>query len=155
MSCVSTALCLAVGSDGTTRRFTGSTWVVADTPPVGGTLSCARSTYCVDFGTSEYAIYDGKSWSEPIGLPTAPFSGPTSCARATFCTVANGNRLAQFNWHHWSLATTVPDDPAPLNRVSCASSRFCVGIDTYWAHTFNRTRQLTRTRIGLRMEPPS
>lgn len=155
VSCSSASLCLAIGSDGVTRRFNGSAWVVAPTPPVGGQLSCASPTHCIDFGTRSYSVYDGRSWSAPVALPPAPVTGLVSCFRASFCAVAQGNRLAQFNGRRWSRVTKVADDPAPLAHVSCATRSSCVGVGTYDAHQFGPAGRVARTELGLAMEPPS
>ncbi len=153
VSCTSAALCLAIGSDGVTRRFTGSAWVVAPTPPVGGQLSCAGPTYCVDFGPSTYSVYDGSTWSAPAAVPPAPVNGLVSCARARFCAVAQGNQLAQFNGRRWSRPTTVGDDPDRLTNVSCATRHSCVGVGTYHSHRFSPAGQLSWTDLGVITAP--
>jgi hypothetical protein len=153
LSCSSVALCLAIGSDGVTRRFTGSAWVVAPTPPVGGSLSCASPTYCVDFGQSSYSVYDGSTWSDPVALPPAPITGLLSCARASFCAAAASNQLAQFKRGHWTRPTTVGDDPAPLTHVSCATRRSCVGVGAFDAHRFSPGGQISWTKLDLITEP--
>ncbi len=149
VSCTSAALCLAIGTDGVTRRFTGSEWVVAPTPPVGGQLSCASPTYCTDFGTSSYSVYDGSTWSAPIAVPPAPIEGLISCARARFCAVAKGNQLAQFNGRRWSRVTTVGDDPARLTDVSCATRHSCMGLGPYAAHQFSPAGQRSWTALDV------
>lgn len=98
-------------------------------------------------GSGHAASYDGTTWSQPTGLPSAAREPDSvSCPTVSFCTAVAALAVSTlvFNGSTWSSGPSI-HDPVPststqvgMASVSCSSPGFCAAVDNGAnAFTFN------------------
>jgi hypothetical protein len=150
VSCVSEAMCVAVG-DHSAFVFDGVNWTSTRITPPHPTssrllsVSCASEQFCAAVDSSGRAYrYNGTSWTKPTRvIPLKPKRGSASvsCGAIGECALVashgfrpNGYALAGFGstltGGNWSTPERI--DPAGhgvLTSVSCPSATFCIAVD--------------------------
>ena len=155
VSCVSTTLCMAVGSQGTSanpyaEEWSNGQWVeTTPTAPAAvapglSSISCTSTTFCMALSGANYSeVWNGASWGSPLTLPVAPESNggsPTqlprsiSCVSSLQCTAVGtdvyvdgtGNTLLEtWDGTSWTYQSPVTSGGS-LDGVSCASASSCL-----------------------------
>lgn len=148
ISCVSTTMCMAVGSSGRgdgnpawAGIWNGKRLVNEDPPaPTGQTailtaVSCPTAAFCLAVGgegnTSTIPLaytWDGGQWST-VSLP-GPASGElssVSCTSATWCVAVESDGDA-LSWNGTAWTQQVLPAPTGASAVSCASPTSCVVV---------------------------
>jgi hypothetical protein len=177
VSCTSATSCFAtgdrtVGSGGNTapliERWNGSSWSVTTSPSPAGAdrsyllgVSCARPTFCIAVGESDFGVRDdvpdsvawdvmrwnGKAWSfasapKPKGTTELSTLRGVTCLSASFCVAAGyyyrddgvPTIVERWNGTRWSVGYN-PGFIGYLSGVSCASPTFCAAVGFSSTHT--------------------
>lgn len=143
VSCPSSSFCAAV-DERRALTYNGSSWSAPTELGHLTSVSCASSSFCVAVGslgngaaasnyTSETWTYNGSSWSAPVSLGSGPFVGTVSCPKVSFCAAVSEDNALTYNGSSWSAPTRIDSpvtDASSLESVSCASTSFCVAVDT-------------------------
>ncbi len=142
ISCASATLCAVVDDNGRAFTYNGSSWSTPTSINSGHALfsvSCPLTTNdCVAVGNASGGgagvAYTGTSWSSPMFIDPGSVLD-VSCAATTFClaTAAGGNTLT-YTGSSWIGPTESGFGPG---SVSCATSGFCVAMDSEKADYYN------------------
>jgi hypothetical protein len=132
--CPAANSCVALGPEGQAYRLRTKGWkgpisTSAATGATGApTLSCPGTSFCMAVwrGTSESAVWNGKSWSAPIAVGGSQSLQAVGCATSTFCVAIDGiGDGFYFNGSSWSAG---PNDWGSVMSISCPTSSFCVSV---------------------------
>jgi hypothetical protein len=155
-SCASASFCMAVGVDGRTAAFTGSSWSPVTTADPATTVldsvSCPTTSFCATVGDGGDAVlYQDGTWGLPDKIDPGVELKAVSCASASFCVAIAGNDAAVFSDGQWGKATAAESgSPFGLVAVSCVSSSFCMAVDGGGsALTFNGSTWSAPASLGI------
>ena len=145
VSCSTPTFCVAATGDGTLPVYDGATWT--NTPVVDGgnalaSVSCTADRFCAAVDTSGQALtYDDGAPSAPATVDQGGSFASVSCVSPTFClavTADTPGTAYRFDGRKWNkVAAPYPStpqggsEPNVLGAVDCATSRYCVAIDTF------------------------
>ncbi len=164
ISCVSPSFCAAGTDNGYLLTYNGMSWskqLVADPNFVNTdilSISCSTNTFCeaMDARGNAYS-YNGKSWSKSLNVLLT--SGKISCPIRNFCVAVGGltwRRSANetiFNGLTWTKAIKI-DSGIFLVDVSCATTTFCVAIDSNGNEiTYNGEKWSKPKNIDMNLGP--
>jgi hypothetical protein len=151
ISCPTTTMCMAVGSNPSAEEWTNGSWrTLSVTPPSGTTsatlfdVSCSRPTSCMAVGDNLLRQtfiehWDGTSWSLQFQLDEDNAGlNSVSCPSAKSCfAVGGGNSVSgapgtiamHWNGTSWSSAPKASFGVnASLAAISCPSTTFCLAV---------------------------
>jgi hypothetical protein len=115
--------------------FADGTWAAQVTVDSTGELdaiSCPTTTFCaaVGAGLDAVTMHNG-TWDAPVPLPGATEPNSVSCTSATFCLASDYNGLIwRYNGTTWTQIASPPNAISGLTAISCATSTFCVWVDS-------------------------
>jgi hypothetical protein len=155
LSCAGPTMCLAIGSAGepATQAWDGTTWRSVPDPQVPqivpGTLNCASPTWCVVFGKSAHAVWDGAAWTAgPDEIPSpSTYLGAVSCPAVGVCFGLGDDHdtsvdtLERWDGRRWSRIAGDPYD-YPFN-LSCSDADTCTVL-----HSNDPTTVISRWDSG-------
>jgi hypothetical protein len=154
VSCVSSTFCAAVTTNGDVDTFNGTTWT-AHANMLGlqnepfFAISCTSVANCVIVDDQDYAIWNGataSAWA-PALTPDGGELDSLSCPSATTCVAVDtmGNAIS-FDGASWSAPVAVV--PADNDKVSCASTTFCVASGANQLATYDGSTWSTPVTVG-------
>ncbi len=126
-------------------------------------LSCAAGGYCVGVGVSASGVvgtvvWDGKSWSRPVGGPSGGPAGLRllSCGSPGLCVVSDGSTSQVWNGRSWGPSVTVTGNGdrgaapgAQLAGLACSAGDFCMAVDDQRSTLlFQHGRWVAAGRLG-------
>lgn len=136
-SCPTARYCLAIAHsraavfDGTSwHRITPPTWTTKPYFAYQNPVSCSSSTFCLALNASnepsEYAIYDGTSWTTK-SLSAIPDAVAVDCPAASTCILADSEgKVATYHDGTWSDAVQLPGAGGDRVHLSCVSATWCL-----------------------------
>lgn len=127
LSCPSPTFCmLTLGTNA--YVFTGAAWSQVAAVNVTGiaptTLSCTSSIFCMA-STSQASVdwvYNGSAWAA-VGTRS---ESQVTCTAVNSCFGIGVNTIDRWDGSTWQTSTT-----GSVTALSCATSQFCIAIDTY------------------------
>ncbi len=131
VSCGSANSCVVAEASGDVVRLSGSIWSAPERIDTAAltAVSCSSATSCVAVDADGQAVVrSGSTWAAPSQVNLAGGALlAVSCRTSTFC-VATGDHTTEvytFGGDGWTATNTLNTS---LNRVSCGSTDFCVGL---------------------------
>ncbi|HVA70665.1 MAG TPA: hypothetical protein VNF08_05005 [Acidimicrobiales bacterium] len=145
-SCTSTSYCIgaiwsgsyetwAIYNSGSWTTQIGSNQLPQDIATyVESAISCASSSFCaLALQIPQLLIYNGDGWSAPVDISSGAneSANSVSCAPNTaFCVAVTPGFTDGYSWTYangsWGNAVTLTGEP--LEKVSCATTTFCVAV---------------------------
>lgn len=132
VSCTSPTFCMALG-DGTSgpeaATYDGTAWSALTPVALTGSvsLSCSSASRCLAADAKSSVAWDGSSWGQPVTFDVVGQVEALSCVTACEAVDTTGHAF-RYAAGSWSAASTI--DSRTLTSVSCASSSFCVAVDS-------------------------
>jgi hypothetical protein len=170
ISCVSSVSCVVGSGSNQVSTLTGTTWTTVSPFPVGALgvqVSCTATT-CFANDSNAQAVSSPvpfSTWSTP-----GTFSSPSQINGLSCYSLAVGAACQAIDFNGYSItislgvkgvpsyapATTVFDPPHTLNSVSCASTTYCIAVDsageamTYRGGAWSTPKVITTEPLGAR-----
>lgn len=147
VSCVSSARCVAVGSDNfqpLAESWNGTSWTVMPAPPdFLRAVSCAGAANCIAIGSPAEAggglamSWNGSSWNELRVPPAVPFTltlSAVSCPAASKCIAVgqsddDGSFAMSWDGSAWRVLRVNHADE--LSAISCTLATRCMATGSY------------------------
>jgi hypothetical protein len=141
ISCPSSTLCVAVGTNGYAQAFNGSSWgtprFIDPSLNLSGSgltsISCPSASFCGTVDQAGYALtFNGGSWTPRIQFDkTGNALTSVSCASASFCVAGDdGGNGFVYNGASWSGPITIDhtSNQESIGGIACPSASFCVAV---------------------------
>ncbi|HTX00768.1 MAG TPA: putative Ig domain-containing protein [Acidimicrobiales bacterium] len=140
VSCTSSAFCMVGGSGGNFETWNGTSWSAPTTLPGGVSitaLSCATSSDCIagDSSGNVWVTGDaGATWTTS-SVSSYEITSESCVPSGAYCMAvdADGDAFVYSGDFWWMAGWTSDsriDGAVPIASVSCASSSFCVLLDS-------------------------